>query len=246
VSVSFAYQDYFHKHKGDLGLFGKPAHFTALKQYEDELVGNPDSYECLIGTGREMLYLGYISDMIEPDGKAEDWYSSAIEIGKKTVDLEPGNPHGHFLLAVSKARLGKYCGIRESIKYSKEIKAHADTVLSLDPVYYQANYLLGKWHQTIANVSWIQRQVVKLIFGGIPKASNEMAIEHYKKEIENYPGYVIAYKELGGLYMNLKKWDLAKKYLELCVDLPDNEEFDHIYKEQARELLEKVIKKTEK
>ncbi len=242
----YAFQGGSNDSEKSTGITGREAHLSELKKYEDILASDPDSYDALISSGREMIYLGYISDMIDPDGKAEEWYSKVVDVGTNAVDIDSRSPHGHFLLAVSKARLGKYRGIRESIRFSKQIKVHTDTVLALDPKYYQANYLLGKWHQTIANVSWFQRQFVKIIFGGLPKASNEKAIEHYKKEIEYHPEYIIAYKELGGLYKDIKKWDLAKEYLEKCISLPDNEEFDHIYKAQARELLKQVSKKTGK
>jgi len=215
----------------------------ALKAYEAALQIDPGSYEALWKAARELSFIGNKMEKTAKKEDTEQTYARSVEYAEKALTQNADGVDANFYLAVAMGRLGLYKGKKEMISLSKDVKIHADKVVELDPTYYKVYYLIGRWHDKIANVNWVLRQFAKIIYGGLPDASNEQALANYKKAIELNPDYVECHKELGRFYLDRKEYKMAADVLERCVGLPESEENDAEFKAEARELLEKAQKK---
>jgi len=244
VQGAFAFQQTAANHlkRGD-ELAVQYDHSGALREYEAALALDDNSYDAAWKAARELAVLGNKSEGTAPKKETERLYARAVEMCEKAIALNPEGVDGHFHMALAKGRLGLYKGKKEMIRLSKEVKTEADIVLKLDPMHYKTYYLLARWHDKIANVNWALKQFAKIVFGGLPPASNEEALRNYKRAIELNPDYVECHKELGRYYMDRKEWNKAVEILERCRTLPDSREDDPLFKTEARALLEKAGKK---
>ncbi len=221
-------------------------HTSALNEYKAALEVDSDCLDAAWKASRELAAIGNNLEKAEAEKEEiEAAYAEAVEYAQNGIELDSESADSHFSLAVAKGRLGLYRGKKEMIRLSKDVKIHVDIVLNLDPNHYKAHYLLGRWHDKIANVNWFLKKVAKIIFGGLPPANNEEAQIHYKKAIELNPEYVECHKELGRFYMDRKEWKSAVEVLEICTQLPESQEHDASYKEEAVKFLEKARKKVD-
>jgi hypothetical protein len=60
--------------------------------------------------------------------------------------------------------------------------------------------MLGRWNCEVANMSFLLTSFVRIVYGGLPKASNEMAIQCFKKAIELAPKRIIHHLQLARVY----------------------------------------------
>ncbi|MFC1731550.1 hypothetical protein ACFL6I_14635 [candidate division KSB1 bacterium] len=212
-------------------------HRQALEQYESVLNMDTGNYEAAWKASRELSAIGNNLEETAEAEEIEATYARAVEMAQKGISLDSNGVDAHFYMAVAKGRLGLYKGKKEMIQLSKDVKIHVDQVLALDKDYYKAYYLIGRWHDKIANVNWILKQFAKIIYGGLPPASNEEALENFRTAIRLNPEYVECHKELGRFYMDRKEWASAVEVLETCLTLPETEEHDARFKREAAELL---------
>ena len=224
--------------KGD-DYYDKWEHRNALIEYLKVLKIDSTDYEILWKVSRAYTDLG---EKIDKKVR-ESYYQQAMDFAEKAVCANPEGVEGHFRKAVALGRLALFKGGKTKIELSKGVKEEIDIVKKLDPEYDLAYYVIGRWHREIANLSRILKVLAKVIYGGVPEASNEKAIENFTKAIELNPDYVEYRLEFGRTYMMLKKWDLAREQFNKCVELPSKEEDDDSFKEEAKELLNKIKKK---
>jgi len=173
----------------------------------------------------------------------ESYYQKALDFAVKTIKFYPDSVEGHFRKAVALGRLALYKGGKTKIELSKEVKKEIDIVKKINPEYDLAYYVIGRWHREIANLNKILKALAKIIYGGVPEASNEKAIENFKKAIELNPEYVEYRLELGRTYIMLKKWELAREQLKKCMELPSRKEKDDELKKEAEKLFNKIKNK---
>ena len=69
----------------------------------------------------------------------------------------------------------------------------------------------GRWHSGVANVNGMLKMLATLVYGGMPKASNEEAVRCFKKAIEIAPQRIMHHGELAQVYKFMGKTDL-----EMC------------------------------
>ena len=79
-----------------------------------------------------------------------------------------------------------------------------------------AYYLLGRWNYGVANVGVLSRALVKVIYGGLPKASNEEAIANFKKAIKLAPERVLYHAGLAMVYETIGEKELEILELKKC------------------------------
>jgi len=121
----------------------------------------------------------------------KDLLDHALGCAEEAVKADGKNATAHASLAVCLAQSCAFADIKGQLEYSRQFKQEAETALALDPKQDIAYYLLGRWNFAIANVGLLSRAYVKLIYGGLPKASNEAAIKNFQKAIDLAPQRII-------------------------------------------------------
>lgn len=214
-------------------------HFGAMTAYENALKCNPHSYEAAWKAGDETTeYANRLPNQQKKE--KEDFFEKARYFCETAIQLNPKGWEGHFRLAVALGRLALFRGGKEKIYLAKQVKAHGDTAVMLNPNADLAWHLIGRWHQDLANLNWALKAVAKVVFGGVPPASNREAVEAFKKAISINPNHIEHHLELARTYKFMGKPELMKPHLEKVLQLPSAEEDDPKFKKEAREMLEEL------
>ena len=143
----------------------------------------------------------------------------ALACALQAANADPQNATAHACVAVCYAQNCAYADLKTELAYSRLFKLEAEKTIALDPQQDIAYYLLGRWHYEVANVGLLSRAYVKVVYGGLPKASNEDAIRQFQKAIELAPNRIIHHAGLATVYEATGETKLQVHELEQCRDL---------------------------
>lgn len=176
-----------------------------------------------------------------PRDKQDALSAESERFARKCVALYPDSAQAHFTLALALGRMANLAGGKRRIALSKEIKLEADSTLALNPKHFGAMHILGRWHYGIASLSWLERSVAKVIYGGIPQgASMEHARAYFEQAIALDPKTPINHYWLGETLIKLKDYTGARAELERCIELDDVLWDDKRTKEKAQKSLKDI------
>jgi tetratricopeptide (TPR) repeat protein len=207
------------------------AAFRAAEQLE------PDNVGVLLRMSKQY------SDLITQAGSGADarnFAERARQYAARAVELAPDNAKAHLSLAICYGKLTEFVGSRTKVEYSKIV--HDETLRSIefDPHDDFAWHVLGRWHYEVANISSMLKTVAKLIYGGLPAASNEEAIKHLKKASEIAPQRIIHHSELARVYRTVGRMDLAIKEWQAVAVLPATDHDEEKEKSEAETALNRA------
>jgi tetratricopeptide (TPR) repeat protein len=164
----------------------------------------------------------------------------ALAVASRAVAADPNSAVAHLSLAVSYVKNFPYADNATKVKWSKAVKAECETGIALDPRQDVGYYLLGRWHVEVVNMNFLLKGIVKIAYGGLPKASNEEAIANFKKAGALMPKRIIHHLALAKVYGDTGQKKLAQTELETCVALKPNDRDDTAAQKEAAELLAKI------
>lgn len=180
------------------------------------------------------------SDLIgetKPPEAARKISDQALSYAQRVVELAPNNAKGRLNLAVSYGRQTDFVGNKVKVEYSRIIRDETLKSIELDPTDDFAWHVLGRWHFGVANINGVLRAMASLVYGGLPKASNEEAAKHLKKAAEIAPQRIIHHAELARVYKAMGKTDLAAKQWQTVIALPALDKEDEKEKKEAQIVL---------
>jgi len=209
---------------------------AALESYKKVLTINPESYEANWKTSRAYVDIG---EDLEDDDERASFYKNAEKFARNALHNNEERSNGHLYLSIALGRVALDAGAKQRIKMSKEIKKEADLAVKYNDQNDLAYHVLGRWNRKISNLSWIERGFADIFLGGVPDdASNEAAVENFKKAIEIMPGYINHHLELGITYEMMDNDDLAIEAFKKCLELEKTHGNDEDHKKTAKEYLE--------
>ena len=92
--------------------------------------------------------------------------------------------------------------------------------IELNPNEDFAYHVLGRWHFGIANINPVLKLLTKIVYGSLPKASNEEAVHYLRKATEIAPQTIMHHYELARIYVALGQRDLARRERRKILELP--------------------------
>jgi tetratricopeptide (TPR) repeat protein len=162
----------------------------------------------------------------------------ALDFSKRAIAADPKNAMAQLAVAISYGRVAPYLDNKTKIAYSKLVKEHADKSRELDPNGNDLVYhVLGAWNYELANLNPVLRAIAQLIYGKLPNASNEAAVDNFKKAIELNPRRLSNFIELGRAYAAMGKKEDARSALEKGLSLPNRQRDDPETKDRGRAAL---------
>ena len=111
----------------------------------------------------------------------------SLEYAKRAVQLAPDNSDAHSALAVAYGRMTDFVGNRTKIQYSKIIKSEAERAAELNPKNDNALFVLARWHLDMSTLNPILKGIAQLIYGQMPPASQDKALEYFQRSIAAAP-----------------------------------------------------------
>jgi tetratricopeptide (TPR) repeat protein len=143
----------------------------------------------------------------------------ALDCGFRAVKAAPQSAKAHVTVAVCYAKNFPYIDNQTRVNYSRQIKAESEKAIALDPKFDLAYHMLGRWEFEVSNMNFFIRGLVSVVYGGLPKASKQLAIEDFKKAVELAPGRIINYLQLARMYHVTGQESLVHPELEKCATL---------------------------
>ncbi len=120
---------------------------------------------------------------------------------------------------------------------SYEVKDHTLKAIELDPEDDGNYHVMGRWHYTLADLSWFERKIAGLIYATPPKASFEEAADYFKKAIALEPTDIRNHLWLGNSYVALDNNELAKQEYNTALEITAENDSDRKLQKEAQELL---------
>jgi len=206
----------------------------ALAVYLEANKREPNNAEILHRIAKE--YGLSMNDVSGREAKREKGLK-ALEYAKQAVKADPNNALAQLALAISYGRVAELLDNKTKIEYSKKIEEHAEKSRALDPKNALTYYVLGAWNYELANLSPVVRAVAKMVYGSLPPASNEKAIEYLEKAIALDPSRIGSHVDLGRAYLAAGQKEKGRAELMKALEMPNREKDDDAAKAKARAAL---------
>lgn len=206
----------------------------ALKSYLIAGDLEPDNVDLLVRIARQYRHL-----MADADTNKEKLKLGAIALkyGEKAAKLGPLNSDAQLSIAITYGKLLPYMGKKEQADASPRIKAAADLAIKLNPQNDSAWHVLGRWHQSLANVVGLKRALGEVIYGKLPSGTNAESIACFEKAIAINPRRLRHYIEEGQTYAQMGDNATARRFISKGMAMPNKEKDDPEIKARGRETL---------
>ncbi len=235
IGVGFAQNDAAAQISIGDSLYNVYDNTGALKAYQAALELDSNNYEAYWKAARAAVDVG---ETLE-DEPREQHYKMGAKYARLATKVNPEGSKGHLYLSIALGRVALDAGAKERIRLSKEIKKEVDLALKYDPNDDIAWHVLGRWHRKLSNLSWIEKGFANMFLGGVPKdASEEKAVNSFKKAIELNPDHINHHLELGITYEMIGNDELAAEEYKKVLEMPKKDSDDDNHKAEAKERLE--------
>ncbi|HCS49360.1 MAG TPA: hypothetical protein DIW61_14340 [Candidatus Aminicenantes bacterium] len=217
----------------------------ALEEYLAAAQAEPENYEALWKTARTYFDLG---DLMEAKDKAatekqRKLFTDSLSYARKAVRANPNDTWGYFFRSAAQGKYVLTQGKKEQVNASRTIKTDIEKANELDPNNDLAYHAMGIWHRKMDEIGGAQRFLGGMIYGSIPKGTNEESEKNLQKAITLKPDYTNHHLELGRTYLAMKKYDLAKQEFQKTLELPNTTSKCETYKKEAQAELDALKKK---
>lgn len=163
-------------------------------------------------------------------------YENALEVAKAGLAADSSSARAHLAMAVAQGRAALDAGTQERIRRSRAVKRHADRAIALDSTLASAYHTRGRWYREVADIGFFKRAIAKAVYGGLPDASYEQAVQDFKRAIE-LNDEVFHHLELAKTYLKMDRTQAARRELTTALNMSSDDPFASRYKKEARKLL---------
>jgi tetratricopeptide (TPR) repeat protein len=207
-----------------------PLYLSAEKQ-------EPNNADLLVRIARQYRYL-----MTDASAKEEKLRLGriALEYSMRAAACGPKDCDAQLAPAITLGKMLLYLPTKQQVSATPRIKEFVDKALALDPRNDTAWHILGRWNRVLADINVMKRYLAGVIYGQLPKGSNEEAERAMKKAIALNPNRLMHYIELGRIYAQMGRKEEAREFINKGLAMPDTEKDDPETKQRGRETLAKL------
>ncbi|KAK5580131.1 hypothetical protein RB653_000144 [Dictyostelium firmibasis] len=160
------------------------------------------------------------SDIEENKDVKLKYIQTSLEIINKFI-LTNEHPDLYKWWAISTSGLGEYLGAREKIGNAPKIKEYGLKSLELRPKDPVTLFLLGRWSYSVASISWIEKTVANTLFGTVPNATYQEALDYFLGSYEIEPNMIRCVVSIADCYYQLGQHERAKDNVILFCKIKD-------------------------
>jgi tetratricopeptide (TPR) repeat protein len=179
----------------------------------------------------------YAQQMADSGGDAPELGDKALDYALRAVKAGPDNAQAHLALAIVYGKISYLKPARQRMQDSRTILEEARKAVELDPANDLAWHVVGRWNYEVANLSGPVKFIAETLYGKLPDASNEKALECFEKAAALNPKRLLNQAELGRALAAVGRKDEARAALEKALGMPSREKDDDETKERARKAL---------
>jgi tetratricopeptide (TPR) repeat protein len=118
-----------------------------------------------------------------------------LEYAKKAVQVAPENADAHVCLSIAYGKMTDFTDNKTKMEYSKVVKAEAEKAVELNPKNDLALLILARWNFDMATLNPILKAFAQTLYGQLPPASKELAVEYFQRAIAAAPQKIIHHAE---------------------------------------------------
>ncbi len=163
---------------------------------------------------------------------------TGFEFAQSALAADSNSADAHGFYGILIGRVGEIEGTRQKIINSFAVRDHTLRAIALDPDYATWHHVMGRWHYTLADLSWIERTVASIVYESPPEATFEEAEQYFQRASILEPSEIRHFLWLGKTQMELNKAAAARTKFEYILTLPTESDSDTILQQEARELLD--------
>ena len=209
----------------------------ALAKYLEVLRYQPQHLTALCKTSELYSILGKRQ---QSKDKQKQYYQLGKKYAEQALRVNPNHAESNFVMAIAMGRIALISSGEERIQAVREIRNYAEKCVRIDPNNYKGYHVLARWYLEISNLNSVERMLVKVAYGALPKATLEDAIKYYEKSRSLNPTFVVNYLELAKAYNRKGEEKKAIEMLRTMEKLPNTAADDPKIKREGRELLKEI------
>lgn len=202
-----------------------------LKQAEKIEPNNPD---LLINLSQDY------SDKIDASKDRSQKLASArlcLEYARKAVHEAPDNADAHVCLSIGYGKMTDFVDNKTKMQYSEVVKSEAEKAVELNPKNELALLILARWNFDMATLNPILKAIAQTIYGQLPPASKELAVEYFQKAIAAAPEKIIPHAEFARALESMGKTQEARTEWLKVKQLKPTDAEDRRYAAEAEKKL---------
>jgi tetratricopeptide (TPR) repeat protein len=142
----------------------------------------------------------------------KSYLTKAEKAARRCIELDEKDANGHTWLAGILGNMAMFEGSRAKVRLCNEIKKELDRALTLNSEDDIAYSILGTFYRVLGNINWFERNLAAAFLGRIPEGGYEDAEISLLKAMKISPNTMRHPYELGLLYLDWAKNDLAKQF----------------------------------
>lgn len=198
--------------------------------------------EILWRMARAEFLAGCLAERNKDKETQKKYLLQAEELCKKAIAKNPHSVDAHKWMAMILGKVSDFVSTKERIEKGKEIQKHLEVAIKLKPDEAYLYHVYGRWCLEVAKLSWVERNIAKLVFGTPPVATYEDALKNFKKGEELKENWKINHFYIAKAYIEMKKYKDAMEYLDKAIKLPNEIDEEYIVSEEIVELEKKYAK----
>jgi len=211
---------------------------AALDKYKQILAADSNNVKALIRSSELSSAIG--ARQADKNAKA-NYYNLARDYADKAILKDPSNADAYYARAVAAGKLTETeTDNKKLVAEVNDIKVYADKALAINPNHGRANYVLGKWNYEVVTLSWAKKAAVKVLYGGMQKATIENVYNYMEKCKQLEPYFVLNYLDLAKAYKYDHKPAQAIEVLNQLVKLPTRTADDAALKSEGKKMLSEM------
>jgi tetratricopeptide (TPR) repeat protein len=217
-------------------LYGARDARGALAAYEAAVQREPQRFEPLWKAARSATDLG---EFEKDESTRTALYARAREFAARSVRADSSHAEGYFQLARAIGRVALAMGPRDRVKLAGEVRSTVLAALARDSLHPGALHVLGVWNAEIMRLNTFQRVMAKTFLGGkvLSEANWADATAKLERSVSVEPNRIVHHLDLGLVYKDTKRKDLARAQFEWIAAAPVVDYNDVHYKRIATEAL---------
>lgn len=206
----------------------------ALEKYLQVLAVQPLHLVALCKTSE--LY-NLIGRRLPDKEKQRSYYHSSQVYAEKALKVNPNNSEANFVMALAMGRMAQTGSGQARINAVKQIRQYAERCVQLDPSNFKGYHVLGKWNLEVSNLNSLEKWLVKMAYGALPKASLDDAITNYERSRQLNPAFQLNYLELARAYHKKEQDQKSLALLKTVLAMPSASADDQRVHKEAKDLL---------
>ncbi len=206
----------------------------ALHKYKEILVIQPEHVKAL---WKSAELTGRIGNRLKDEKQRAAQFETAKTFAFLALKSNHEDADANYAVAATSMRFATVTGGKERARFLRDMKNYADSALIINANHARALYVLGKWNFEMIDMNAADKAAIKVLFGGMPKASIDEAIINFEKARIADPFLAVDYLDLAKAYIKFHRTDKAIDVLNKMVKLPPRTEDDQQLKAEGKSLL---------